>query len=41
MAAVGAAATAVLRLHWWSLLVVLPAVAFALAVDPDRPFEQR
>lgn len=40
MAAIGGAAAAVMTIHWWSILVVLPAVVFALAVDPDRPFEQ-
>lgn len=41
MVAVGGAGAAVMTLQWWSMFVVLPAVVFALAVDPDRPFEQR
>lgn len=33
--AVAAAGAAVITLQWWSLLVVVPAVLFAVAVDPD------
>jgi hypothetical protein len=41
MVAVGGAGAALMFMQWWSVLVVLPAVVFALAVDPDRPLEQR
>ena len=37
--AVAGTGAAVMTLHWWAVLVALPALAFALAVDPDRPLE--
>jgi hypothetical protein len=39
LAILGAGA-AVMSLSWWTVLA-LPAVVFALAVDPHRPLEQR
>jgi len=31
--AIGASGAAVMALSWWAILVVLPCVAFAFAVD--------
>jgi hypothetical protein len=38
--AVAGTGAAVLTLQWWAVLVAIPALTFALAVDPDRPLEQ-
>lgn len=35
-AALGACGAAVMALQWWSLFVVLPGMALAFALDPDR-----
>jgi len=34
-AAVAGTGASVLTLQWWAILVALPALGFALAVDPD------
>jgi hypothetical protein len=39
--AVAGGGAAVMTLQWWAVLVALPALGFALAVDPDRPLDDR
>lgn len=34
-AAVAGTGASVLMLQWWAVLVALPALGFALAIDPD------
>lgn len=38
--AVAGTGAAVMTLQWWAVLVAVPALAFALVVDPDRALEQ-
>jgi hypothetical protein len=41
MVAVAGAGAALMFMQWWSVFVVLPAVVFALAIDPDLSLGQR